>query len=208
MTYKDERQSNVFGSKDGYDEYASSYDKTLDFLNSFEGEVLQRMLRGVRGGKILDVGCGTGRLIRQLLDRGAEIVGLDISPEMLKIARKKFKKTTFIEGNIENMPFPDDNFNIVIASFVIVHLKDLRKAFDEVYRVLKPGGIFIVTNINQRKSPKLKGSFEKEIVIKSFYHIPEQVISALKESLFNIEAEEFVYKNSIWVNQIVKAIKC
>jgi ubiquinone/menaquinone biosynthesis C-methylase UbiE len=207
MTYKDKRQSNVVGSKAGYDDYAVSYDKTLDFLDSFERDVLQKMLRDVRSGKVLDVGCGTGRVIRKLLDRGAEIVGLDVSPEMLKIARKKFKKTTFIEGNIENMLFPDEDFDMVIASFVIVHLKNLQKAFDEVYRILKPGGVFIVTNINQRKSPKLKNTSGKEIVIKSFYHIPEQVISALKESFFDIETEEFVYENSIWVNQIVKAIK-
>lgn len=207
MTYKDNRPSKLFQSKEGYDKYASFYDKKLDFLDEFEQGMIWKMLGDIKGKKVLDIGCGTGRLMRKLLDKKAFVVGADISPGMLKIAKKKFREAEFVEADIENLPFKESHFDMVIASFVIVHLKDLRKAFDEVYRVLKPGGIFIATNINQRKAPKLKTPEKEEIVIISHYHIPEHVISALEEALFNVKEEKFVYENSIWINQVVKAVK-
>ena len=55
-------------------------------------------------------------------------------------------------GEAEDLPLADGSFAIVIATFLIVHLKDLKRFFAEVYRVLKPGGKFLVTNINQRKT--------------------------------------------------------
>lgn len=207
MTYKDNRPSKVFKSKEGYDKYASVYDKRINFLNQFEGEVILKMLKGIEGKKVLDIGCGTGRLVGKLLERKALVTGVDVSGEMLKIASKKFKSTEFIEADAEKMPFPDESFDMMIASFLIVHLKDLDKFFDEAYRILRPGGSFIVTNINQRKAPKLKTSKNEDVVITSFYHIPEHVISLLEKSWFKIEDEEFVYDNAVWINQIVKAVK-
>jgi len=207
MTYKDNKPSKLFKSKEGYDKYASFYDKKNDFLDGFEKGILQKIIGDVKGKRVLDIGCGTGRCIKTLIDKGAIITGCDISPEMLKIAKKKFLNVEFAEGDIENLPFKDDCFDVVLASFLIVHLKSLQKAFDEVYRVLKPGGIFILTNINQKKAPKLVTESHEKIVIISHYHIPEHVISALKESFFEIREEEFVYENGIWINQIVKAVK-
>lgn len=207
MTYQDNRPSKVFNSKEGYDKYASVYDKKNDFLNQFEGEVILKMIRGIDGKKVLDVGCGTGRLVKKLLERNAIVTGIDVSEEMLKIARKKFKTSEFIEEDAEKLSFKDDSFDIVTASFLIVHLKNLRKFFDEAYRVLKPGGVFIVTNINQRKAPKLKTAKNEDVIITSFYHIPDHVISALEDSFFIIEKEEFVNNKGVWINQIVKAVK-
>lgn len=207
MTYKDNRKSKVFLSKEGYDKYASFYDEKLDFLDGFEGEEIWKMIGKAEGKRVLDAGCGTGRLIKILFEKGAFVTGLDIAPEMLKIAGKKFKKAEFVEGNVEKMPFEDDSFDMVTAGFVIVHLKDLRKFFDEVYRILKPGGVFILTNVNQRKAPKLRLANREDLVITSFYHIPKQVISALEESFFNIEEEKFVHGNAVWINQIIKATK-
>lgn len=194
-------------SKEGYDKYASLYDEKLAFLDTFEQGMMGKIIGDVSGKKVLDAGCGTGRMIKKLLEKGAIVTGADISPEMLKIAKKKFDKAEFVEADIEKLPFKDESFDVVVASFVIVHLKDLKKAFDEVYRVLKPGGSFIVTNVNQKKAPKLKTSAKEEIVILSHYHIPEHVISALEYALFNIQEEEFINENAIWINQIVKAIK-
>ena len=207
MTYKNRKPSNVYNSKLGYDKYAKLYDKTLHYLDTFEKDKLIGLIGDINGKKILDVGCGTGRIVNKLRNMGSDIIGLDISKGMIDIAKKKFPKVKFIEGDIENLPFKDNEFDLVIASFVIVHLKDLQKAFDEVYRVLKPNGVFIVTNINQRKAPKLRIKNHEEIVIISHYHIPNHVIEALKYSFFSIEKEEFLYERRIWINQIVKAVK-
>ncbi len=197
----------MFNSENGYDLYAEFYDKKFKFLDSFEKDELMRMVGDINGKKVLDVGCGTGRLERKLIDAGAEIIGIDVSSEMIKAAKKKFPKVEFVKGDIENLPFEDEAFDLVVCSFVVVHLKNLDKAFEEIYRVLKPGGTFVLTNINQRKAPKLDIKGRGEIVIKSFYHIPEKVTEALEKALFRIEEEKFVYENGIWINQILKAGK-
>lgn len=207
MTYKDNKPSKLFKAKEGYDKYASFYDKKSDFLDGFEKGILQKIIGDIQGKQVLDIGCVTGRCIKNLIDKGSFVTGCDISLEMLKIARKKFHNVNFVEGDIENLPFKDNSFDVVVASFVIVHLKNLQKAFDEVYRVLKTGGIFVLTNINQKKAPKLVTESREKIVIISYYHIPEHVISALKDSFFGIESDEFIYENGIWINQVVKAIK-
>ncbi|MFA6992185.1 MAG: class I SAM-dependent methyltransferase, partial [Candidatus Gracilibacteria bacterium] len=179
MSFRGGKKSNVHDSENGYNLYAPYYDKTLNFLDTFEQDELLKMLMKTRGKKVLDAGCGTGRLVPILSKLGRNVTGIDISAKMIDIAKKKFPKQKFAVGNIEKMTFKDSSFNIVIASFVIVHLKMLPKFFAEVHRILKDGGVFILTNINQRKAPKLKIGQKDEVVIKSFYHMPKEVIKHL-----------------------------
>lgn len=200
-------RSNFYSSEDGYDLYADSYERDYEYLNSFENDVLFKLLGKPEGQKVLDAGCGTGRLIRFIRDNGGKVTGCDVSERMLGIARKRFPDAEFEQAGIERLPFTDGSFDLVIATFVIVHLKDLNKAFAEVYRVLRDGGTFIFTNINQRKAPKLELKNGEEIIIESHYHRPEDVIKALDQNLFSLEKEEFVYGRGVWINQIIKAKK-
>ena len=126
---------------------------------------------------------------------------------MLKIVKKKFPDVETVAADIEHLPFEDGSFDMVTAMFVIVHLKNPKKAFEEVYRVLKDGGRFIFSNINQRKAPKLKTEKGGEIVIKSFYHLPKHVLRDIEACAFEIEDEEFVYEEKVWINQIIGARK-
>jgi ubiquinone/menaquinone biosynthesis C-methylase UbiE len=210
MSKKNAQKSRVKLSSQGYDLYAKFYDKTLQFLNSFEKGKLVEFCGDLNGKKVLDIGCGTGREIGLLKAANpnpkTSFTAADISDEMLKITKRRHPDVETIKADMNSTPFKDEEFDVVIAAFVIVHVKNLHKAFKEIDRILKPGGIFILTNINQRKAPKLQTENEK-IVIKSFYHIPEHVIEALKESFFEIEKEEFVEENGTWINQIVRARK-
>jgi len=208
MSRKPERKSNVHLSAQGYDMYAKFYDKTTGFLNSFEKGKLLEFCGDLKGKKVLDIGCGTGRVedLMKTANIDAKITAADISDEMLKIAKHRHPDIEFVQADINAMPFKDEEFDVVIAAFVIVHIKNLTKAFKEIDRVLKPNGIVVLTNINQRKAPKLQIEKEK-IVIKSFYHMPEHVLKALKESFFEVEKEEFVEENGVWINQIIRARK-
>jgi len=207
MTYKGKKINKIYSSGEGYDLWAEYYDKTLSFLNSLEGNELNLILSCVEGKKVLDLGCGTGRGIKHLYDfKAADVYGVDVSKKMLEIAKKKFKKANFILADAENLPFEDESFDVVTALFLIVHVGDLKKTFEEAYRVLKNGGFFILSNINQRKPPKLK-IYNDEVIIESFYHMPKHVISALEDSFFDIEIDELVYEDGVWINQIIKAVK-
>jgi ubiquinone/menaquinone biosynthesis C-methylase UbiE len=202
----------ILPSQEGYDLYASKYDDKLSYLDSFEKDELIRLLPDIRNKSILDIGSGTGRIIQTLKRKtssaGANFTAVDISTEMLNIAKKKNPDIDIVHSDMTDLNLEDDTFDIVIAAFVIVHIhpKDLTKAFDEVARVLKPGGTFILTNINQRKAPKLRLNQKEELIIESYYHIPEHITKALENSFFKIEKNIFVKEEKIWINQIIKAI--
>lgn len=190
----------------GYDLAASVYDIKESYLNSFEKGKVVGMLGSVEGKKVLDVGAGTGRLSLGLAAAGAKITALDVSFEMLEVLKRKNAQIVTVVGDAESLPFEDGAFDIITAAFLIVHLKDPAIFFNEVYRVLKPGGKLLVTNINQKEPPEV---IVKEGVIKieSYYHRPENIKEELEGLAFDIEHEEFVKENGVWINQIILAVK-
>ncbi len=161
----------------------------------------------LRGKKALDLGAGTGRITESLLMNGADVYAIDVSKKMIAILKKDFPEAKAFVGDVLNLPFEDDFFDIATAGFLLVHLKEPKLFFREVYRVLKPGGKFIFSNINQKKAPKLRINSKEEIVIKSFYHRPQDVISMLEEELFTLENEDYIEEEGIWINQIITCRK-
>jgi ubiquinone/menaquinone biosynthesis C-methylase UbiE len=80
------------------------------------------------------------------------VTGIDFTDEMLRKADRNLKKlgyknVSFVKGDIEIMPLPDNNFDIVLSNCVLNLVPDKKKAFSEIYRVLKPGGHFCVSDV-------------------------------------------------------------
>jgi len=99
--------------------------------------------------RVLELGCGTGFFTKEIVKTGASVVAIDISPELLAVARKEFTAPN-VELIIENAyqtSFPDASFDSIIGSSVLHHL-DTEKAFNEIYRLLKPGGCLAFTEPN------------------------------------------------------------
>jgi demethylmenaquinone methyltransferase/2-methoxy-6-polyprenyl-1,4-benzoquinol methylase/phosphoethanolamine N-methyltransferase len=116
------------------------------------------------GDKVLDVGCGTGSLTltaRSSAGASGAVYGIDASPEMIDVARKKAKQAgsdvVFDVALIEKIPFPDATFDVVVSRLVIHHLPDdlKRRGFAEILRVLKPGGHLLVADFNPPTNPIL-----------------------------------------------------
>ncbi len=101
---------------------------------------------------ILDIATGTGDLAIQLASstQAKDIVGLDISEGMLEVGRKKVtqkqldNKIKLVLGDSENLPFEDDTFDAITVAFGVRNFENLEKGLAEIYRVLKPGGIFVI----------------------------------------------------------------
>lgn len=197
----------IVGSAVGYDLAADKYDEKEKYLNSFEQDKLLPLLGNLKHKKVLEIGAGTGRFTAKLVPAGADIMATDISPAMLKVLIRKLKnKITVQVADAESLPFPDDTFDLVVATFLIVHLKDPRRFFDEAYRVLKPGGQLVVTNINQKEPPEIKTA-AGSIKIESYYHRPQKISELLQELAFGMDTELFVWEGEVWINQIVVARK-
>ena len=96
---------------------------------------------------LLDAGCGTAPMISLLSEKypDAHFTGLDLTPEMIKQAKRKgLKNAEFAVGDCEKMPFEDSSFDIVINSQSFHHYPDPQAFFNEVSRVLKPGGMLVL----------------------------------------------------------------
>jgi ubiquinone/menaquinone biosynthesis C-methylase UbiE len=97
---------------------------------------------------ILDVGCGPGNLLVELQkkDETVHLTGLDVDPEILSIARKKvgLREVKLFESSATDLPFKDMTFDTVVSSLAFHHLnpQEKKKAVGEIYRVLKPSGMF------------------------------------------------------------------
>ncbi len=94
-----------------------------------------------RGERILDLGCGDGRLTERILAAGADVEGVDASPTMIEAARARGIKA--IEAKAEQLPYDDTSFDAVFSNAALHWVRDQDAMMDQVHRVLKPGGRFV-----------------------------------------------------------------
>ena len=131
-----------------YDTIAEQFD---DLMNEYDVrrrlEVVFDEFLGVedlRGKRVLDAGCGTGRFSEAAWRRGGRVVSLDIGARLLREVRRRCPTTT-VCGDITQLALPKDCFDVVISSECIEHTPSPRRAVEELLRVAKPGGRVVIT---------------------------------------------------------------
>jgi ubiquinone/menaquinone biosynthesis C-methylase UbiE len=97
------------------------------------------------GSNVLDIGCGTGHLAGELMQRGYAAWGVDLSEAMVEYAREHYDPDRFRVGDIEQIPFPDNTFDAVMCLGVMEYLEKDEPALREMWRVLKSGGHAVIT---------------------------------------------------------------
>ena len=132
-----------------FDEVAPTYDflnhlLSLGIDNYWRAKAsskAKKLLGNNSTPKILDVATGTGDLAASMSKiAGAKVTALDLSPEMLVIAKKKYPHITFHEGYAEKLPFGNASYDVVSAGFGVRNFENLDAGMREFHRVLKPGG--------------------------------------------------------------------
>jgi demethylmenaquinone methyltransferase/2-methoxy-6-polyprenyl-1,4-benzoquinol methylase/phosphoethanolamine N-methyltransferase len=133
-------------------------------VNQANSRMIAQMANIKAGDKVLDVGCGSGNLTltaKRYAGRSGSVYGIDASPEMIDVARKKAKELStdvvFDVALIEKLPFEDSTLDVVISRLVLHHLPDdlKQQALTEIFRVLKPEGTIFLADFQTPANPIL-----------------------------------------------------
>ncbi len=192
-----EKQNTV--TKDWFKDWSNEYDNTLGKVQRHH-KLLDLVVEssGVKDGDIvLDIGCGTGLLSLKFL-RGADclIHGIDSSPEMLKIFKGKIKELNLSEkiscklGDVENLEFKNKEFDIIASTVTLHHVKDKNPVIKKIYSLLKPGGKFILGDIDVDTTGDLRDPKRLSRIID---FLKEEFVLALKEG--GVKAFSRMYDN-------------
>jgi ubiquinone/menaquinone biosynthesis C-methylase UbiE len=163
----------VFSDEAAAEAYARGHNKMAE---RFGVEYARKLsARGFRQGRILDVGCGSGAMNLVLARRfpDSEIVGIDLSEPLLRLAREGAEaanlgeRVRFERADVQEIPYDDDSFDVVINTNMVHLVEDPVRMLDEMERVLVPGGFLFIADLRR----SWLGFFEREI--RSALTLPE-----------------------------------
>lgn len=148
-----------------FEQAAQSYDAAAVLQQEVAQRLLERLdLMKLEPARVLDLGCGTGYCIPELMSRykRADIVALDIARPMLEQARRRGRwlhRPRCVCGDAERLPFEDESFDLVFSNLMLQWCVDLDAAFAELQRVLRPGGLLLFTSFGPDTLKELRDSW-------------------------------------------------
>lgn len=221
--YKSSEEGKKKQIKSMFDNIAPKYDFLNHFLSMGIDKIWRRrainLLKTIESPEILDIATGTGDLaIASMKLKPKRVVGLDLSPEMLKVAEEKVNKKnlgsimTMVEGDSENLPFADGEFDAATVAFGVRNFENLQKGLVEINRVLKAGGKFMVLEFSNPTAFPFKqiykfystkilpwwgGLLSKDKA--AYTYLPESVAAFPEGKVFVAELEKAGFKSErVW----------
>ena len=177
----------------GYDRIGSSYNEMRNReKNNLELEYFVNLLPP--HGHVLDAGCGAGEPVaKYLVGRGFQVTGIDVSPQILEIAKQQVLGATFLEGDMTQLTFPDQVFEGVVSLYAIWHISRQNHGlvFKNFYRVLKPNGVlFFNTGVH-----KMDG-LNTFLGVKMYWSSPsmEKTLQLVNDAGFEIMRDEVLVR--------------
>lgn len=159
-----------------------------NFIQPSVDEQFVNLIRNKRSERMLEVGAGTGGTAQLIRNHCKKLWLLEPAKGMLLNGKKKNLDATWIHGFVEQMPFPEENFDVVYTIDSMHHWFDHTKGFQEIYRVIKPGGSLILIDFDplKKKGHYIK-NMEKVLWMKSRFFSPRELIAIHRQIGFNIE---------------------
>jgi SAM-dependent methyltransferase len=179
--------------RQSYDHLSDEYARHLfDELRNkpLDRQLLDRFASATAGrGKVADMGCGPGQIARHLHDAGVEVFGLDLSPRMVEQARQLNPAISFQEGNLMALSLEDNSLVGIVAFYAIVNIPEesLPKVFQEIERVLQPGGLLLLAfHIGDEVVP-VKELWGRSIAMDFFLFQPSAIRQSLEAARLKVE---------------------
>lgn len=148
--------------KDYFDQIAPQYNEQRRIVyGDALREIIFSRIKIEKEDKVADIGAGTGYLTLELAKKAGQVIAVDNSSQMLSVAREEAGKVgltniRFLEGKVEELPIEDETVDLVCANMLLHHVNDPLQVFKEMYRILKPGGKVMVTDIAEHEHTWLR----------------------------------------------------
>lgn len=131
----------------GTKEYFVEFDKSMERWE-YKNELMDWLAEKYPNGKSLEVGCGLGQDLTKFARRGFQVTGIDLAKSVAQMAALHLQaydlSGNVMQGNAQDLAFPDDTFDVVYSMGVLQHTPDIQEAINEIHRVVKPGGMAVV----------------------------------------------------------------
>ncbi len=139
-----------------FDKIARDYDRMNHLMTLGLDRCWRRKAVKDLDGYVLDVACGTGDMVVELQKHGCNVIGVDLSEEMLAIAKVKAPTATYMIADAEHLPFEDATFDAVTCAFGVRNFVHLEQGLNEMLRVLKPGGRMVILELATPDNPLVR----------------------------------------------------
>ena len=186
------------GTRSSYDIDASGYaEKVRGLLDEMPYlraslTLFAEMVDGAGGGPVADVGCGPGYVTGFLHDLGVDAFGIDLSPEMIAIARRDHPELRFDVGTMTDLDLEDDTIAGIVAFWSVIHVPDhaVPTVFEQFRRVLRPQGLLLVGfHVGDETRHTSEGYAGRPINVDTHRRRPSTIRGWLRDAGFTIEAE-------------------
>lgn len=139
----------------------------------------------LKTARLLDLGCGYGKDLEYFKKQGSEVYGIDISSEMIKLARERVPCAHLARGSFDNLPYPENHFDFIFSRYALQHSHNLEGTFKEAHRVLRQGGdlVFLVTH-------PMRHYFEKQT---KDYWVQEEIASVILDGKLTVEEPSHIF---------------
>jgi len=178
--------------RESYDSAAEAYAEHLATeltQKPLDRHLLNRFAEGTRGrGLVADVGCGPGHVTQYLQEQGVAMIGIDLSPEMIAVARRLNPGLSFQVGDMRRLDLPDAALAGVVAFYSIVHFEpaELTAVMLELRRTLAPGGLALVSFHIGDQVVHVEDLFGARVSLDFRFHAPRDVAEALRSAHLDV----------------------
>jgi malonyl-CoA O-methyltransferase len=204
MWWRRKKEATVLTVLEGYNRWAKSYHQETNPIKNLSDDLVKQFLPDLHNKVVLDAGCGTGKFCVLAENQGAsKITGLDLSSEMIEIARKNCLSGEFWCGDLSTAELEPHYHDVIICALVLGHIKNLKTVLNALLKSLKPGGTIVITDFHPFLTLSNSKRTFKDVLNGETYEVPhhlhlfQEYVRCMHEHSVTLEfLEEPLYQNT------------